>query len=179
MCQLCGECSVMLESLWPMDCSLPGSSVHRISQARTLEWAAISSSRGTSQPRDWTQVSCASCTGRRVLYHWATREAHTVLNIIKPFHLLLQLCMLAIVITPAQWRLRWREAVMCPRQAAVGPGSSPREPHSGAHLLSFQLNLTSKHTTHGAGGKSFSWYLHTQCSVSGTDSVPATFSTPF
>ena len=35
----------------PMDCSLPGSSVHGIFQARVLEWAAISFSRGSSQPR--------------------------------------------------------------------------------------------------------------------------------
>ena len=40
----------------PMDCNLPGSSVHRILQARILEWVAISSSRGYSQPRDQTQV---------------------------------------------------------------------------------------------------------------------------
>ena len=36
----------------PMDCSPPGSSVHGILQASTLEWGAISSSRGSSQPRD-------------------------------------------------------------------------------------------------------------------------------
>ena len=42
----------------PMDCSLPGSSVHGIFQARKLEWVAISFSRGSSQPRYWTQVSC-------------------------------------------------------------------------------------------------------------------------
>ena len=41
-----------------MDCSLPGSSVHGILQARTLEWVAISFSRGSSQPRDQIQVSC-------------------------------------------------------------------------------------------------------------------------
>ena len=41
----------------PMNCSPPGSSVPGISQARILEWVAISSSRGPSQPRDWTQVS--------------------------------------------------------------------------------------------------------------------------
>ena len=41
----------------PMDCSPPGSSVHRILQARILEWVAISFSRGCSQPRDQTQVS--------------------------------------------------------------------------------------------------------------------------
>ena len=42
----------------PVDCSLPGSSVHGISQASILEWVAISFSRGSSQPRDRTQVSC-------------------------------------------------------------------------------------------------------------------------
>ena len=47
----------------PMDCSLPGSSVHGIFQARVLEWVAISFSRGSSQPRDQTQVSCTA--GRR------------------------------------------------------------------------------------------------------------------
>ena len=41
----------------PMDCSLPGSSVHRILQAKILEWVAISFSRASSQPRDWTWVS--------------------------------------------------------------------------------------------------------------------------
>ena len=42
----------------PTDCSLPGSSVHGILKARILEWVAIPSSRGSSQPRDRTQVSC-------------------------------------------------------------------------------------------------------------------------
>ena len=41
----------------PMDCSLPGSSLHGIFQARILEWVAISFSRRPSQPRDWTWVS--------------------------------------------------------------------------------------------------------------------------
>ena len=41
-----------------MDCSLPGSSVHGILQARILEWIAISFSRGSSWPRDQTQISC-------------------------------------------------------------------------------------------------------------------------
>ena len=42
----------------PMDCSLPGSSVHGIFQARVLEWVAISFFRRSSWPRDRTQVSC-------------------------------------------------------------------------------------------------------------------------
>ena len=41
-----------------MDCSLPGSSLHGISQARILDWVAISFSRGSPQPRDQTYVSC-------------------------------------------------------------------------------------------------------------------------
>ena len=42
----------------PMDCSLPGSSVQGILQGRILEWVAYPSSRGSSQPRNWTGVSC-------------------------------------------------------------------------------------------------------------------------
>ena len=56
----------------PMDCSLPGSSIQGILQARILEWVAISFSRGSSQPRDQTQVSCI---GGRRFNLWATREA--------------------------------------------------------------------------------------------------------
>ena len=41
----------------PVDCSLPGSSIHGIFQARVLEWVVISFSRGYSWPRDWTRVS--------------------------------------------------------------------------------------------------------------------------
>ena len=55
-----------------MDSSLPGSSVHGIFQAIVLEWIAISFSRGSSRPRNWTQVSCIA--GRRFTI-WATREA--------------------------------------------------------------------------------------------------------
>ena len=59
----------------PLDCSLPGSSVHGILQARTLEQVAISYSRGSSRPRDRTHISCVSCTGRLILYHCTTWEA--------------------------------------------------------------------------------------------------------
>ena len=54
----------------PMDCSLPGSSVPGIFQARILEWLAISFSRGSSQLRNQTRVSCISSIGRQILYHW-------------------------------------------------------------------------------------------------------------
>ena len=63
-----------------MDCSPPGFSVRGILQARILEWVAMSSSRGSSRPRDQTQVSCVSCTGRRVLSPSPTREALSIIN---------------------------------------------------------------------------------------------------
>ena len=53
----------------PMDCSPPGSSVHGTLQARILEWAAMPSSRESSQCRNWTYVSYVSCIDRQVLYH--------------------------------------------------------------------------------------------------------------
>ena len=63
----CGFCavlslSVVSDSFDPTDPSLSGSSVHGDSQARMLEWAAMSSSRGSSQPRDRTQVSCTGAS---------------------------------------------------------------------------------------------------------------------
>ena len=56
----------------PVDCSLSGSSVCGVLQARILEWVAISFSRGSSQPRDQTQIS--RIAGRHFTI-WATREA--------------------------------------------------------------------------------------------------------
>ena len=52
------------------------SSVHGILQARILEWVAVSFSRRSSQPRGRTNVSCISCTGRLILYHWVTWQLH-------------------------------------------------------------------------------------------------------
>ena len=59
-------------TLWhPMDCSPPGSSVHGILQARILGWVAIPFSGGSSQPGDWTPVSCIA---GRLCTIWATRS---------------------------------------------------------------------------------------------------------
>ena len=52
-----------------MDCSPPGSSVHELLQARILEWAASSFSRGSSRPRDRT---CVSYIGRQIFFFFAT-----------------------------------------------------------------------------------------------------------
>ena len=70
----------MSDSLRPVDCSPPSSSVHGILQARILEWVAISFSRGSSQPRDRTQVSYIAgrcfnlCTTREVLKYKNTEH---------------------------------------------------------------------------------------------------------
>ena len=61
----------------PMDCSLPGSSVYGISQARILEWVSFSFSRGSFRPRDQTQVSC-SAGGFFIIR--ATRKAKPVIK---------------------------------------------------------------------------------------------------
>ena len=50
-------CSTLCD---PMDCSLPGFSVHEILQTRILEWVAMPFARGSSQPKDQTQVSCTA-----------------------------------------------------------------------------------------------------------------------
>ena len=71
---LCCVASVMSDSWDPLDYSPPGSSVHGTHQERILEWNAIPSSRGSSQPRDWTRVSYISCIGRGVLYHLGSRR---------------------------------------------------------------------------------------------------------
>ena len=55
----------------PINCSPSASSIHGILQPRILEWVAISSSRGSSQPRDWTLVSCIAS---RFFIVWATRD---------------------------------------------------------------------------------------------------------
>ena len=57
-----------------MNRSLPGSSVHGIFPARILEWVDISFSRGSSQARAQTRISCHLLRCRQILCHWATRE---------------------------------------------------------------------------------------------------------
>ena len=74
--------SVMSNSLWPMDCSPPGSSVHRTlwakilewnSGQKILEWVAISFSRGSFRLGDWTWVSCVAGGFFTI---WATKKEH-------------------------------------------------------------------------------------------------------
>ena len=58
-----------------MDCSPPGSSVRGIFQTRILEWVAISFSRVSSWPRDWSCAPCIFWIDRQILYHCSTWEA--------------------------------------------------------------------------------------------------------
>ena len=62
----------------PMDCSPPNSSIHGLLQARILEWVAVPFSKGSSQPRDWTQVSYIAGGFFTI---WATREALMVCEV--------------------------------------------------------------------------------------------------
>ena len=100
---MCSVTSVMCN---PMDYSPPGSSVCGIIQARVLEWVAISFSRRSSRPRDWTWVSCIA---GRFFTLWAT-TCQFVAD--KPFHILQKLagglccgvnCSLLEVQKPQNW----------------------------------------------------------------------------
>ena len=72
MCVLVAQSCLILCD--PVDCSLPGSSVHGILQARILEWVAIPFSRGSSWSRDQTWVSCFA--SRFFTVAWATSDRH-------------------------------------------------------------------------------------------------------
>ena len=69
--QHCFSSVQLFETLWTIACQAPALGVL---QVRILEWLAMPSSMGSSQPRDWT---CVSCLGRLILYLWATREVPT------------------------------------------------------------------------------------------------------
>ena len=65
-CSVAQPCPTLCDA---MDCSPPGSSVHGVSEARMLEWVAISYCRGSSPPTPGIHVSCVSYTGRQILCH--------------------------------------------------------------------------------------------------------------
>ena len=69
--RICFQSGSSLQLCKPMDYDPPGSSVHGTFQARILEWVAIPVSRGSSQPKDRTPVSCIA---GRFFTIWATRE---------------------------------------------------------------------------------------------------------
>ena len=96
----------------PMDCSLPGSSIRGIFQARILEWTAVSFSRRFSRPRDWTQVS--HTVGRHFTV-WATREVQVYIELWKSleisYKVTLPFCILSsnvwVSVAPHPYHVIW------------------------------------------------------------------------
>ena len=86
----------------PLDCSLPGSSVHGIFQARTLERAAISSSKESSWPKNW---DCVSCIGRQILTTLPPGKSKSLLSEMETFPALPVLIAVLLVPAPQSWRL--------------------------------------------------------------------------
>ena len=111
----------------PMDCSPPDSSVQGILLARVLEWVAISFSRGYSQPRDWTHISCIAGGFFTV---WATREAPSIFRY----------CKNSIVLgeeTEAHWPPHPRSLFASPRSSAHPPALHPQQNELQLHIFCF------------------------------------------
>ena len=88
---VCSVAQLCLTRCNPKDCSLPGSSVHGILQARILEWVAISSSRGSGRLRDRMHISCVSCISSSEIHGGpTTREFFFPSSIIMEGHKLVR-----------------------------------------------------------------------------------------
>ena len=105
------SCSVVSDSLQPhgLQCSLPGSSIHGIFQARILEWVATAFSRRSSRSRDWTQVS--RIVGRRLTV-WAARAVliycSVPLSDLGQTHMVMWLVWESYFILPSIFTTLWR-----------------------------------------------------------------------
>ena len=111
-----------------MDCGLQVSSVHGIFQARILEWVAISYPRESSQPKDWTLISCVSCIGREILYHCTTWEALTsILTEIK-YH---------VVLTGLPWWCSGKESACSAGDQALIPEWGRSSGEGNGNLLQY------------------------------------------
>ena len=64
LCSVTQSCPTLCD---PMDCSLPGSCILEILQERKLECVVMPSTKGSSQPRDRTHITCVSCIGKQML----------------------------------------------------------------------------------------------------------------
>ena len=96
----------LLSHVWlcnPKDCR-SGSSLHGIFQARILQGVAISSSRGSSRPRDRTHVSCSS---KQILYHWATWKTHVYVNTYMCVYIFVCVCVCVYVFKKMYLLLPW------------------------------------------------------------------------
>ena len=93
----------------PVDSSPPGSSVLGFLQARIVEWGSIPSSKGSSWPRNWTQVSYVSCIGRQVLHHLCYLEIAEIIIwiMITVMYLLRANYMPATIVSALYVLIRW------------------------------------------------------------------------
>ena len=127
----------------PMNCSLPGSSVHEILQARILEWAAVSFSRGSSQPRDWTLVSCIA--GRFFTTKPSRKpKKHSV----SPYNMPLASTPLGVVVVGGGW-----DSQLAPSQMLVTDMRSSEENVLCAHLRRTGPLIQLNHTQGKVRGK--------------------------
>ena len=117
---VCAQSCLTLGNL--MDYSLPGSTAHGIFQAGKMKWVAISSSRGSSWPMDWTCVSCISCIGRQILYHWATWEVREFIyvNYIHWLMMLLSSTMFLLISSLLDLSVSGQEVLKSPTTKVVG-----------------------------------------------------------
>ena len=79
-CIIVCVCAQSCLTLYRLTDRSPPGYVHRIFQARILEWVAVSYSRSSSRLKGGTWLSCVSCIGNWILYHWATWEAAPILE---------------------------------------------------------------------------------------------------
>ena len=123
--------SVLSDSFDPVDRSPPGSSVHGVSQAGTLEWVAMSFSRKSSWPRDWTHcVSCISCIiGRWLLYPCVAWDTHQILCM---YVKVTQLC--PTLWDPVDYTVHGILQVRIPEWAAVPFSRGSSQPRDGTQV---------------------------------------------
>ena len=151
----------------PMNCNLPGSSVHGIFQARILEWVAISYSRGSSWPRDGTHVPCVSWLASGIFTTSATWEA--------PSLFLLPSLLLRALLRSEEWQkkvLRSLQMVTFPKYTFLDHRLHPElcralSPHYRLRVLCPQ-----------ASWHPFVWGSHSQNPLMSSQAVLSSSSTP-
>ena len=115
-----------------IDCSPTSSSGHGILQARILEWVAISSSKGSSWPRNRT---CVSCTAGRFLTVWTTRDSHetNLSDGIFTFRAL-RCCTAAHLRASPHWQRRWVKTQCSQMYEPLKPWADKAVPQGCLHL---------------------------------------------
>ena len=132
-----------------MGCSPPGFPVHGILQARILGWIAMSSSRGSSQPRDQTFVSFVSCIGRGVV------GSSPLTTPGKPRIFVVQLLMSDSLGPHGLQHARFP----CPSPSpGACPNSCPMSPTTSSSVIPFSFAASLYHLCH-LGSPKFSWFL--------------------